>query len=351
MRIKNIILKLKEKNLDAFIVTHPANLSYLTEYASRDSYLLVSKNGFFYLTDSRYTEEAKLKLNKAIKVKKTDKSFFKTLADICAELKVKCIGFEERNLSLLGYQNLKKYLNKKTKIIPTQNVIEELREIKSSQEIEKIKKAVKITGMALEFAKKIVSPGRKEIEIVGELERFIRYHGATGPSFDIIVASGPNSSFPHHLPTQRKIRSNEPVLIDIGVDYQGYKSDLTRVFFMGKINILTQRVYAIVLEAQTRAIQYIKAGAKTDKADALARDFIKQEGYGEYFDHNLGHGIGLEVHESPRLTAKESLALKAGMVLTVEPGIYLPNKFGIRIEDNVLVTKKGCEVLSGAINK
>jgi Xaa-Pro aminopeptidase len=205
--------------------------------------------------------------------------------------------------------------------------------------------------MALEFIKDFISVGRTEIEIAAELERFIRYNGASRSAFDIIVASGQNSSFPHHLTSQKKIKNNEPVLIDIGVDYLGYKSDLTRVFFLGKINSCLKRIYDIVVEAQNRAIKKIKPGVNISSIDAAARQYIAHQGFGSYFGHNLGHGVGIEVHEKPYISDKENGVLVPGMVLTVEPAIYLPNRFGIRVEDEILVTQKRCEVLSGALNK
>jgi len=191
----------------------------------------------------------------------------------------------------------------------------------------------------------------KEVEIVAELERFMRYAGARAEAFDLIVASGPNSSQPHHLSGNRKLRNNEPVLIDLGVEYEGYKSDLTRVFFLGKINILARKAYKAVLEAQDLAIKMVKPGVKLAEIDKVARDYLAKNGYAGRFGHNLGHGFGLEVHEEPRIGPHSQGLTEPGMVFTVEPGVYLPGKFGIRIEDMVLVTGKGCEVLSGSLHK
>jgi Xaa-Pro aminopeptidase len=186
--------------------------------------------------------------------------------------------------------------------------------------------------------------------VAGELERFLRLSGASKASFDIIVASGPNSSFPHHRTGERVIRNNEPVLVDVGADYLGYKSDLTRVFFSGKINILYRNIQEIVFKARDLAIRGIKPGKLAKDIDGLARSYIAKKGYGKYFVHSLGHGVGLEVHEGPRLSSKSGNILKAGMVLTVEPAIYIPDKFGSRVEDMVIVTRKGCEVLSGILD-
>ncbi len=324
----------------------PANISYLTEYASRDSYLLVSKKQNVYFTDSRYIEEAKPELKGMARLQKVNGSSFKIIADSCLKLGLKRIGFEERYLPYAEYKKIESLLGKKTQFIPTHSLIEELRQIKDPKELLRIRKAIRITVDALKFIKNFISPGKKEIEIGGELERFIRYHGAGSGAFNIIVASGPNSSFPHHISSQRKIEKNESVLIDIGVDYHGYKSDLTRVFFLGKINVLNLKIYDIVRRAQEKALEKIRPGIKTGEIDKAGRGYICQKGFGGYFGHNLGHGVGLEVHETPRISEKSHTVLEPGMVFTLEPGIYLPNKFGVRIEDMVLVTQKGCEVLT-----
>jgi len=350
-RIKKFYSKIEQSGLDGFIVYLPANISYLTEYSSRDSYLLVSQKQNIYFTDSRYVEEAKIKLKRQAAIEIINGSCFKAIARACLNLRLKRIGFEERHLAYAEYQKIKEHLNKKAELAPTHSIIEELRQTKDAEELKKIEEAVKITAKALKFASEFIASGKKELEIAAELERFIRYHGATNSAFNIIVASGPNSSFPHHITSERKLRDNEPVLIDIGVDYLGYKSDLTRVFFLGKIDVLLRKIYNIVLEAQLLAIKGIKPGARISLIDRLARQHITQKGCGGYFGHSLGHGVGLEVHEDPHISAKEDSLLEPGMVFTVEPAVYLPKKFGIRIEDMVLVTDKGCEVLSGFIHK
>lgn len=350
-RINKLYSKLEKKNLDGFIVSLPANISYLTEYISRDSYLLVSKKENIYFTDSRYIEEAKLALDGIAAIKKSNGSIFKLIADACLAQGLSRIGFEERNLPFAEYKKIQDGLSSGAVLEPTHSYIEELRQIKESLEVQKIREAIAITARAFKFIKKFIRPGMSELKIAGELERFIRYAGATGASFNTIVGSGPNSSFPHHLVSDRLIKKGELVLIDMGVEFQGYKSDLTRVVLLDKMNVHVQRVYAIVLQAQNRAIKAIKPGTKIAEIDEVSRKFISDVGYGEFFGHALGHGVGLEVHEDPHISGQSPDTLQEGMVFTVEPAIYLPGKFGIRIEDMVLVTSKGCEVLSGAVNK
>jgi len=350
LRLKNVYSQLKQKGLDGLLVSLPANISYLTESLSRDSYLLVSEKENIYFTDSRYIEEARVFLKGKITLNECNGSAFKRIAEVAIDLGLKKVGFEERYLPFAEFAKIKEFGHGGFELIPTHSIIENKRQLKDATEIEKIKQATKITALALEHIKEFVACGVKEVEVAAEFERFIRYQGARAAAFDTIVAAGPNSSQPHHLSGQRKLKENEPVLIDLGVDYQGYKSDLTRVLFLGKITVLVRKVYDIVLKAQELAIKRVRPGAEMAAIDKVAREYIASKGYGKYFTHNLGHGFGLEIHEDPRISSNEASAIKPGMTFTIEPGIYLPGKFGIRIEDMILVTNKGCEVLSGAID-
>ena len=340
---------LASNKLDALFISSQPNIAYLTGYPSRESYLLVSQKENIYFTDSRYTAEARRCLKDCV-VKQYNGAFYKTIAEACNKLKFKRIGFEERYLPFAEYAKIEAGLSASTEFIPVNSLVEELRKVKSPEELCKIRKAAQITVKTLQYINNIIKPGIKEIELAGEIEHFIRHNGAMGAAFEIIVASGPNSSFPHHLTSQKKIKRNEPVLIDMGINYEGYKSDLTRVFFLGKMESLLQRIYSIVLSAHDAAIEKIKPGIKAQEIDLTARNLISKEGFGEFFGHALGHGVGLEVHEGPSISKRSNEILEEAMVFTVEPGIYLPGKFGVRFEDTVIVTKKGCEVLNGALN-
>ena len=343
---------MNQEGLDGLLITSEADITYLTGYLSRDSWLLLTRKGNFYLTDSRYTSEAKKHLNnKLYQIKDTKNSPANLLSRIVVLLRINKIGFNEKHLSLYLFNTLAKSLAAKCRLIPIKDVLLTLRQIKTKEEIAKIRKATQICVKTMQFIQGHIQPGKKEIEIAAEIERYIRYEGGSGSSFDIIVASGENSSFTHHLTSRRIIKENEPVLIDMGVDYLGYKSDLTRVFFLGKISALAKRIYSIVRQAQAKAIAKIKPGVSFAEVDSAARNYIARKGYGKCFAHSLGHGVGLEIHELPRLSPKEKGVFQPGMVVTVEPAVYLNNKFGIRLEDMVLVTKKGCEVLSGALHK
>lgn len=345
-RLQELYRALEDRGLDALLISSQANITYLTGYPSRDSYLIISKKKNAFFTDSRYTDEAKPALKGIALVKPTGSSSFKAMAEYCLKLKFKRIGFEERHIYYAEYSRIKNALKGPVRLIPSHSLVEEARQVKDAKEILRIEKAIRITKDTLKFAQTLIAPGKKEIEIAAELERYTRYRGSGGGAFDIIVACAGNSAFAHHITSQEQISRNDAVLIDIGVDYHGYKSDLTRVFFLGKINILRRRIYDIARRAQEKAIEKIRPGVKASEIDRAAREYISEKGFGRHFGHNLGHGVGLEVHEYPAISANSDARLEPGMVFTVEPGIYLPGKFGVRIEDMVLVTETGCKVLS-----
>lgn len=335
---------------DAMLVSDSANVSYLTGYLSRDSYLLLAKAQAFFLTDGRYSAEARKHL-KGVQVLQLKEGLFKEVSRLCTRLKCSRIGFEECHLSFGAYQRFRQALAADQELVPVKPLVEEMRQVKSADELKKIRLATERACQALSYIGKQLKPGLTELEVSGELERFIRSHGASGSSFEIIVASGPNSGYPHHLTGTRRIKTGEPVMIDMGVDLNGYKSDLTRVFFIGKINFLAQKLYSIVLTAQRKAIEAIRPGVPVSSIDRVARDYIASRGYARHFLHSLGHGVGLAVHEEPGINASSRKKLQPGMVFTLEPAVYLAGRCGIRIEDMVLVTDKKCEVLSGSLDK
>jgi Xaa-Pro aminopeptidase len=347
-RVKKLQHKIAGLSVDGIIITDPYNISYLADYKCRDAYLIITKSAAFYITDGRYTQEMKKNLA-GFTIKDLKPSLLKTLVSACASLKINSLGFEDRYMTYSLYKRLSEALP--AKMVPVSGAVESLRMIKGPDEIRKIRTATQIAVQAYRYIQDFLKPGVKEIEIAGEIERFIRFEGATCASFDIIAASGHNTSLPHYQTSERKLKAAEPVMIDMGVEYKGYKSDLTRVFFLGKMNTLITRVYGIVRAAQAAALAQIKPGVPVSRIDGLARQYIAHKGYGRYFVHSLGHGTGLEVHEAPSISAKLEQELRPGMVFTVEPGIYLPGRFGIRIEDMVLVTGKGCEVISGSLDK
>ncbi len=346
-RFKKIAGILKTIDLDAVLLNSPQNISYVCGFSAPDSYLLISSKGPVLVTDFRYTADFKKKANSGLKVVEQKNSIFKTISSLVSKGGFKKIGFESRKLTFAECQRLHELSKNKVTWIPLKECIEPFREIKEKEELSDIRLAVKITLGAYEFIRKELKAGIEELRIVAELERYIRYHGAYSGAFDTIVASGPNSSYPHARASDRRIKNGEPVIIDMGVNVNGYNCDLTRTYFLGRINPIVRRLDSIVRKAQELAIRAIKPGVLIKDIDAAARNYIKNKGFGKNFGHSLGHGVGLEVHEAPYINSKNNCLLKEGMVFTVEPGIYMAGSYGIRWEEMVLVTNNGVEVLSG----
>ncbi len=348
-RIQQLIQTFLQAKIDAFLVTFDPNIKYLTQFNASESWLLVTLKKSFYITDFRYILEAQKGLPSEVEVVQYSKSFYETLKDLTKQHKIKRLGYDSRYLSVAQFNLLKKSLASQVNLIEANNLIEHFREVKDAGEIRLIRQALAIHQEALELMKKTIKPGLTERDVFLKLDQFVKSKGV-GYSFPPIIASGPNSCFPHARVTDRRIKNNEPVLLDMGIDVKGYKSDLTRMFFLGRIAPLVTRVNDYVYTAQQRAIKLIKPGICIADVDRAARGFLDEKGFGKYFGHSLGHGVGLEIHEAPRVSQTNQAVLREGMVITIEPGVYLPNKFGIRLEEMVLVTRKGCEVLSGNIN-
>jgi len=336
------------KNIDALLILNDSNIRYLTHFPASESWLLVTKTKAFYITDSRYILEARQGL-KGVVVKQYNHMPCVTLCEICKQFKIKRLGFDERHTSFALWKKLNEFCPKNVKLVPATGLVESLREIKDEGEIAQVRNCLKLHFKALDFMKKVVKPGLTERQAALKLESYVKIHGAEF-SFTPIIASGPNSCFPHARTTDRVIRNNENVLLDFGIDINGYKSDLTRNFFLGRITPRIKQVFDALTLAQREAISLIKPGVEASLVDAQARKVLRKFSLAKYFGHSLGHGVGLDIHEGPRLSAKSGSVLESGMIVTVEPGVYLPNQFGIRVEDMILVTKEGCEVLSGYYN-
>ncbi|MDD5687934.1 MAG: Xaa-Pro peptidase family protein [Elusimicrobia bacterium] len=335
LRIKNIQKKIELEKLDGLISFNPSNIFYLTGFRAESSFIFVSRKETILLVPELLYSSAK-------KLARCKVEIIRSFKDSFQKYKNKKIGFES-SISYWYLKELEKIPNIKLKICI--DFIENMRLVKDNPEISKIKTACKISKKAFESVKKKINCGMSEKELADELEYHLRKNGAEKSSFDIIVASGPNSVNCHHKPTNRRFHKDEIVLIDFGCIYDDYNSDLTKTVFLGKINKYQQKVFEIVKEAQQKAINVIADGVSCRKVDFEARNFIDKNGFNKYFIHSTGHGLGIDVHEKPALSSKSDMILKAGMVVTVEPGIYIPGKFGVRIEDMVLVTKNGCEVL------
>ena len=335
---------LKRKKLDAIFISNPANVSYLSGFKGGDSFLLIAKDkGALFITDSRYLQQAEKEI-RGFEILCLKQPIINKIPQVIKKSRLKRVGFESAHLS---YKYVK-MLNAKTaqRLIPIDGVVEKFRIIKNKAEIKIIKKSAKIAKKALKKTISHIKAGMNELEVAGYLEWRMRKEGAEKIAFPLIVASGANSAMPHAVLSKRRIKKQEPIVIDCGCVFEGYNSDLTRTIFLGRISAQLRSIYNTVKEAQEKAISLIRPGVKISAIDKAARDYIRKKGLGKYFGHTTGHGIGREIHEAPAISGKNPKVLKKGMVFTVEPGVYIPGLGGVRIEDMVLVTNKSCEVLT-----
>lgn len=346
-RLARLRMLLKDLKIEALLVTDDTNVSYLSLYPSHDAWLFITEKNAYYVTDFRYTEEASAALTGgAFSVVQFKDSIFKSIVKLAKRSKVASIGLDENCLNVGQYQRFKGLCPKEIKLRFLQSPIECLRILKDADELAMIRQAIVINQEAFLWIKGQLKPGLTEKGILGFLEGFVRKRGVKF-SFDPIIASGPNSALPHAKVTARKLLAGEPLLLDLGIEKDRYKSDLTRMFFLGKMTPSYRKALSIITDAQWEAIRLIKPGVLAKDVDAAARKYLKKYGWDKYFGHSLGHGVGLDIHEMPRLSAKSGAILVENMVVTVEPGVYFPGKYGVRLEEMVLVTHKACEVLSG----
>ena len=343
-RLRALRRGMRRERIGAVSLVHPANVHYYSGFTGMESGLLVTPSRQILFTDFRYREEAEESASGCEVVLWKD-----TLAGSggAALRKAGCkrVGYEERVLPVNAYRALSAAA-KGSRLIPWQDRIVEPRACKSEWEVRRIRKALRVSEAAFSEVRDWMRPGMRENDIAAELEYRMRRHGASGPAFPTIVAADANASLPHAHPGKRRIRRGGLVLIDFGACVAGYNSDLTRTLFVGSIPRPWKRRYHAVLEAQRIGIQSVAPANSGARADGAARSFLDGKGLGTYFGHSLGHGVGLEVHESPSLGKRQKAALSPGVVVTVEPGVYLPRAGGIRIEDMVLVTADGRRVLS-----
>ena len=341
---------IKKQKLDALLVTNPINVRYLTGFTGGAAYLLVQPGGETILSDPRFTiqiEEECPGLEAVIRPRSESTS--KTLSKLLGKTTAGKLGIESETMTIAQHERLFQHLSH-WESVPTKSIVEDLRQIKDRDEIAQIRCAIGIAAVAfgvvhesiLSNMCKIVS----EIDASNVLDYAMRLQGAEDRSFPTIIGAGARAALPHANPSGQKIAGQSHLLFDWGCVVNGYMSDLTRVLIFNPNNKKLRTVYETVLEAQTAAIAAIKPGKTCEEIDAVARNIIKDAGFGKHFGHGLGHSIGLQIHENPRFAPGDKTVLKPGMVLTVEPGIYLKDWGGVRIEDDILVTKSGCEVLS-----
>ena len=347
-RLEKVRERMMSLQLDAFLTLNYENIRYLTGFSGSTSAILITKNGDFFLTDFRYRTQAEEEVKgfEIIEYKRQKNG----IIDHINSLGAKRVGFESLHISYSFFDNLKKGLND-VELIPCINIVEDIRAIKDPSEIKYIKKAVQIIERVFFKISNIVKVGLKEKKIDAEIGYQLKKAGSEGEAFDVIVASGERSALPHGIAGDKVISDGDLIMLDFGAKYMGYNSDITRTFVVGEPESRQEDIFRLVSLAQTRAIESIRPGILAKEIDAKARDIISEAGYGENFGHGTGHGVGLAIHEFPKITWQEDVVIEEGMVFTIEPGIYIPGWGGVRIEDMIMVTSDGCEVLTGGINK
>jgi Xaa-Pro aminopeptidase len=345
-RINKLREKMKEKNIEAFLVSKKENVRYLSQFTGTSGKLLITEKDSVFITDFRYLDQAAEQTDGCV-IEEINSNFIDGFSELLKRKKINNLSFESQDINFKSYQKFKEKLELES-LNPVESVVESLRMIKDQSEVQKLKKAVEIADQGFEFLLDFIEAGRSEKEIALELEFFMKRNGGEANAFDFIVASGKRGALPHGVASNKLIEKGDLVTIDFGTVYQGYHSDITRTVAVGEPASELKEIYQLVLEAQKKVISEIKAGMSCVEADKIARDLIKESGHGDNFGHGLGHGIGLEIHEGPRVSYTSEDTLKPGMVVTDEPGVYVSGLGGVRIEDDLLITENGCEVLNSA---
>lgn len=342
-RLKALRSLLNESGLDALLVTDIKNIRYLSGFTGSSAYIVLTAERAWFLTDSRYTVQAGEEVT-GFKLKICKKAFDE-ITVLVTSLRLKSLGFESNHVSYDFYRKFAKAL-KGIRLKPAAGIIEKLRIRKDASEIGLIKDAARVLDLGYGTAMEVLLPGAVEREAALEIELALRKAGAEGSAFDTIIASGFRGALPHGKAAQKKVKKGELVVVDMGVLKNGYNSDETRTFCIGRSDALKKKVYRIVKDAQALAIDKIRPGIPASMVDNAARSYIERSGYGKFFGHGTGHGVGLDVHEAPAVGPGSKDILEEGMVITIEPGIYLPGEFGVRIEDMAVVVREGCEIIT-----
>lgn len=353
-RIGRVRTILQQEGLDAALISNSFNRRYLTGFRAMETtlgatagHVLVTPQSAFLLTNPIHYEQAKAEA-RGVEVLLYRKEAFALIVETARRAGVKRLAFEPDSLTVTSFRALEKAAGDDVEPVPLGDSLERLRATKDAEETGFIRRAVEIADQAIAQVTAGLEEGITEQELAWRLEKAVREMGAESVAFDLVVAAGPNGALPHAIPSPRPIAAGEPVVIDMGARVEGYNSDLTRTICIGEPGERFRQVYGIVLGAQLAAEKAIRAGQTADEADAFARRVIDDAGYGENFDHSLGHGVGLAVHEYPRVGKESEAILEEGMVITVEPGIYIAGWGGVRIEDTVIVQENGVEVLTKA---
>jgi len=348
-RQKNLSELLERHKVDALLVTHLPNVYYLCGFTGTAGMLLAARRPVFF-TDGRYSAQAAAQLQGA-RLSIARGGTLAAVAATCIKLGLKRVAIESERLTVAQLDVFSKALGKSVKVIRLAGAVEQLRAVKDAEEIELLRAAVELSSKLFRPLLRTLRAGTAELAVAARLEYMARRAGADGMSFNSIIASAQRSALPHGVATAAKLPSTGFVVLDYGVVIKGYCSDMTRTIHLGKAPVEARAIYDAVLEAQLAAISMVRPGVTAGEIDRAARQQLKRAKLDRFFTHSTGHGVGLEIHELPRLSAGNDANLKAGMVITVEPGVYLPGKCGVRIEDMLLVTGRGYEVLTPVTKK
>ncbi len=329
---------------DAILISAASNIRYLSGFTGSNALLLVTRGGATLFTDPRYAIQAAQECPFPARIEKGP--LIQAVSRALKATKVRRLAFERNRMGFDAWETLKRAVPPSCNLLPVNSAVERLRMRKSPQEVEWIRESVETNSRALRRAMKRFRAGMRESELAAEIDYQSRRAGAEMPAFETIVAAGPRSALPHARPTHAKIETKAMLLIDMGAFQNGYASDMTRTMFVGKAPKRFKTMYRAVLEAQLAAIDTVRPGVSAAKVDLAARAVLESSGFGDAFVHSTGHGLGLEIHEPPRIGKKEKTVVEAGFVITIEPGVYFEDYGGIRIEDTVVVTDTGCEILT-----
>ena len=343
LRRERLSSALREVRANAFLITALPNIRYLSGFTGSNGALLQTENRALLFTDPRYQIQASEESDCDVKIAKGP--LMKEISKWLKRLRVKSLAFEQNRMSFDDHRQLKEAAPG-IRLKPVAGAVENLRTIKSAAEITAIRNSVQLNSAALEQALRQFKPSMKEIELAAEIEYRMRRLGADGPAFETIVASGERTALPHARPTIRRIERDQLLLVDMGASVAGYASDMTRTHAVGKLSATLRRMYRAVLESQLAAVDAVRPGISSYQVDGVVRNVLRGFGLDKLFVHSTGHGVGLEIHEPPRIGRKERTKLEVGMVLTIEPGVYREGLGGVRIEDMVVVTSRGCDILT-----
>jgi Xaa-Pro aminopeptidase len=344
MRLTKLRAVLPEQDIDAILISQPQNRRYLSGFSGSAGWLVITKERAVIATDFRYYEQVGREAPD-FELAKIQNRVSDLLPKVLADLRVRRLGFESQHVTVEQLSTLSKAVEG-VEWLPLEDTVEKIRAVKDEDEIDALRRSAALTDKAFAHLLDVIEPGMTEREAAWEIEAYMRSHGASKVAFDLIVAAGPNGALPHARPGDQAIQPGMPVVADIGCVLDDYCSDMTRTFCLGEPSPRYLEVWNVVLQAQEAAEAMLRAGTTGVETDAAARDLIAQAGYGDYFGHGLGHGVGLAVHEGPRASRLSEDTFEAGMSLTVEPGIYLPGEFGVRIEDLVIIGEDGIEILT-----